>query len=371
MAIQDLIGRVGQAAIDYAKFVTDNLGKLANWVASGFTSGLNNGNTANYIPPFSGGQCPILYDVTIRQVNTDGSDVTERVFRLQGAIGAPFDEYSVRFDGSQNRNYQYQGFKYNNGTQTFVWRDSFIAGSPAIRPKPNSFSIVSAIPVSGVDNCGSLPPPVGGSPQDNPYPTGGAPVDTDGDLVNGTPSGSGSPPSPPPVPSPFVPAPVPSVSSPPTDPSLAGIGASLDSLFSFLRGLIQLVNSLLELMDRLNKLFSKKEQRLFGLGSVKGDGYLSFRPMVDNGWNPLSLEVFVYKKPVYLSKWFGNRTPHYFNAGLGSVSFVDGSFSVRNGRKEVNYVRSSFDCPQSIGVYYHFGLDEQIEAQISLIMERS
>lgn len=375
MSLADLLGRIGSAASDYAKFVADNLGKLGRWVASGFTSELNNGNNATYTPPFLGGQCNKPYSVSFYQRFSDGTTLyyytrsgfpsasppslseSQNAFLSTGAIS------SISWSGA--------GLSGFGTIDIFINGSAYYANNNQASRTPTGFGVFGVVTQDGSpDNCGNLPPPNSGSPQDNPYPTGGAPSDTNGDLVNGSSLGGGSPPVPPPVPSPYTPAPTEPSEPSPVDPSLAGIANGVGGVLELLSKFIGLVNSILDLLNRLNKLFSKKEQRIFGLGSIEGDGYLSFSPMVDNGWNPLSLEVFVYEKPIYLSKWFGYKSPHYYNSGLGSISFVDGSFCIRNGRKEVNYVRSSYDCPQSVGIYYHFGLDKKIKAQISLLMEK-
>ena len=144
-------------------------------------------------PPFTGGQIGgIVYTVRVRQTTLSDNSVFETEADLEGPIGSPFDEFSVKFDGSQNRSYQYQGFSYGEA-KVFVWRDGFLTGFPAIREKPNSFSIVSVRRKDGqADTGGNLPSP----PVDNPrknyppayppaseWPYGDAPVKVGGNAA--------------------------------------------------------------------------------------------------------------------------------------------------------------------------------------------
>lgn len=353
MNLFDLLGRVDETAVDYATFILNNLGKLGKWVASGFQSGILNADSAAYSPPFSGGQCE-GFSYRVRATLTLGgspwqNDASIGVFG--GKIGAPYVSNGTYY------------FTYNSGANVGTISGTTVGGQAVDLV---NFRVEPAF--GGVDNCGDIPNPNPPSdPQDNPVPDGGSPVDTNGTLVNGGGNGGAVPP---PVPPPFTPIPSAPSNPPAIDASLSGLAGSLGQLLGLINGIVSFLNSLLDLLDKLNKLFSKKEQRAFALGSVKGDGYLSFSPMVDDGWSPLHLEILVHTKPSNLSKWFGSKSPHFYNAGLGSVSFVDGSFCVRNGRNEINYVRSSFDCPQSIGFYYHLGLDNRTEAQFVLIMEK-
>ncbi len=163
---------------------------------------IDNGRIDNSIPPipppFTGGQTSgVLYTVKIKQTNLSGSSDFETEVDLEGPIGAPFDDFSVRFDGSQNRNYQYQGFPYGYG-KVFVWRDSFISGFPAIREKPNSFSIISVRRKDGQpDTGGKLQTPPADDPRKNyppeypsasEWPYGNVPLKVGGSSPSSTPN---------------------------------------------------------------------------------------------------------------------------------------------------------------------------------------
>ena len=319
-----------------------------------------------YTPPFTGGQCSgSTYAVTIRDFNLVTQIADVRTFNLSGAIGASYDAFEVKLEPTTNqlRGFTYQGFKYNNGTQNFVWREEFGTGLDPVptRERKSSFSITNVSLVSGFNNCG-----------DPPNPNASPSINDDGlfqpnNPVIGDENGTLNPSA---------------IILSPAAPIIAiggglALAAAAAAAAKAATDALEAIKKVAEALDALKELWKKLKEFLEEwekdrpknrdivrqtYGTIEGDGAIDFYPLSNKNFAAIQVDIVVTEVPLGFGKYFGSMSPsRYRYKELGYISF----YSINKGIIEthsIQFKRSSLAIPKTaVGFIYHFGLDNKIK----------
>lgn len=331
-------------AIKIYDYIKDNISKVANWVLGSPTSDLSNGSDEPYVPPFEGGQCETVYilKVSFVIVSTGERITPYDALTVMGKIDS-IEPFNNEASSSGVRVYSNGGVSTVSGNSSF-YRDYEV----------NDIRRADGLP----DNCGNVPNPNPPSPtQDNPIPSGGEPVVQEPLLVDG-----GS--SPPPL------TPLEEVDDTlPEEATLPFIADTVKKVLDAIASAVGLVNELIDLLDKLKKKeLGKKEIKIYPLGNVRKDGYISLASFLSNKVEPALINIVVFQVPKYRGKWFGEKSPHRYEAPLGYIMPVDSQFCIIGEPLPVKFVRQSVELPSlAIGFYYHFGLENRVQAQLSFV----
>ena len=296
---------------------------------------------SSYVPPFTGGQCAINYNVNFDRIRIAvGDSVENATYVLLGSIGGAYD------DGVNI------GILYNNGASKRIIAES--GNGQRIR-------INSVVPVSGSDNCGNLssPTPPPSINDDGLFKPTNPVIGDDNGTVN---------------PAAIVLAPalplvlVPLISSVIAAAlSAARVAATaleaIQKVAEALEGLAELWKKLKEFLDEWEKNRPKNRDVVRQTyGRILGDGALDFFPESNQKFRAIQLDVVITNVPIGFGKFFGNLSPNrYRYKELGYIAF----YSVNQGILEahpIQFKRTSYQIPElAVGFIYHLGLDDQIK----------
>lgn len=330
-----------------------------------------------YTPPFRGGQCLKNYAISIRTTRRDGS------FDFGGGVlmGPIKGITTKRFPDAPIGSNQFSVGVENSQGQflpVFTLDD-------ADPDRLTNFVFNVIVPTSGVDDCGDPPDPNDsiGSPNNGKY-TNNYSFDGDdyeSDLRTGSPitniSGAAAA----------------------AKAALAGLAAIINGLTAAaaaaaaigniagaigdIAGAIGEVfggfNEILEFLERLEKFLEdnteeekRKRRRIFRreYGIRRKDGYLMLTIPSDEDIELIQLDVNFVDIPITRGRQFGELSPNRFNPSLGRIMFVSASMGI-NSEYELRYPRNSINIPpNTIGVFFHFGLDNQNRAAISAVYQQ-
>jgi len=304
-----------------------------------------------FTPPFTGGQCPTLYNVVwrVRVINqfNPNPPFSQLTNTDRGQpVPAPISGITAMLI-SEN----------TDGTDTwrvFIGQTQMTEFSGLI--DNIEVSIVSVSRVDGQpDNCGNVSNP-------NPAP------DVNGDGIAGS-----------------------------NDPDLDGAnavkvveGAPLVSLPNFAvalaaalaaakvaadalaaaRAIADALDLLRPLLEKLNEDQEdkdgdgKRDVIRYQFGSIRQDGFLRFYPNASvSGYKAEQLDINVLSIPLYYGKFFGNLSPNFYRfKSLGYIAFVSSTFGILEYR-EIEFARMSLVVPDDcIGFFYNLGLENEIVA---------
>lgn len=318
--------------------------------------------SAAYTPPFIGGQCADIYNVTVQRYYTKMTggelDNGTSVLSLKGAIlGAGFEQIGQNENGKI-----YQWFILaQGGTQKQQVTTVGDFGTNLI--VSGRTVIISVVRQDGAlsDNCGNVPsstvPPA--IPDDGLFTPQNPLIADDNGTVN--PAAI--------VLLPAIPlALVPLIGSA-IAVALAAAKAATDALEAIkkvaeaLEGLVELWKLLKEFLDDWKKNRPKNRDIVRQTyGQILGDGALDFFPNNNVKFKAVQLDVIITTIPIGFGKFFGSLSPsRYRYKELGYIAF----YSVHQGILEVHSIqfkRTSYKIPElAVGFIYHLGLNDQIK----------
>ena len=302
-----------------------------------------------YTPPFAGGQCLVQYTVNYNTFNPDGSPwQSNRQIILNGAIvGVKF------FPSSATNPNSGLFFVSQSGTAR-----NFITNNPdAI------IVITSVVRVDGSSiECGDLPNP-------NSAPS----VGDDGIATSPPPNLDSAPTVIEAVPPVILPSFAAALAA-----ALAAARNALDALDA-IKAVARALEALSDLLNKKNDEENKKEKEKkdkqdtirYQFGSIERDGFLRLYPDSNTlKYVAQQLDISFITIPSYLGKYFGKFSPNYYRhkptsnliSSLGYISFVSPTFGIMSTH-HLEFRRSSIKVPEnSIGFYYHLGLDGALTA---------
>lgn len=308
-----------------------------------------------YTPPFPGGQCATLYDITyeVKFFRRD-TGALDSVNNGSARVGGPIGGFVItQQNPPATFNYvvNLDAVSVTSGTRPI----GITSGGSGIiwDIEANILSISRADGLA--DDCGDLP----------------------------------NPNSPPPIPSTGLAQSAPPSLAEDTEPltlglvplNLAALLAAAKAALAAAATLAELANAIAEVLDLIAKLLDelKPENRdknkstfLYQYGSIEKDGFLRFYGEVSNdGFEAIYLDILFTQIPNGIGKYFGERSPNrYIYNRLGYIAFVSPSLGVMEVR-ELEFPRQSFSVPKdSIGFFYHLGLNGSIKANASAIYEK-
>lgn len=307
-----------------------------------------------YTPPFTGGQCEKVYTITYRYRAISNSsparnrDITESVLGIGPVRGIATNIV----------------FRPNDSTIYQVIVDARSIASPNERPIIGGFAtansydsftaeIISIIANDGIDNCGDLP---GSSP-------------TIGDNNNGLYQNEDEY-SPELIKEGLAPLPIAAL--------LTAAAAALEAAET-IGELADAIAGIAEALKNAEDNEKSKERgehfRLFRLniGNVSRDGQIQINRFQNgNGTEkPLTLEVEFTSIPQGFGRYFGDNSPNRFiYQRLGYIAFISPNLGVIEVH-ECEFPRHSFNIPENcIGFYFHFGLNGNVKANLSCIIQQ-
>lgn len=324
--------------------------KLAPYVLGGldflrrqlFPPATGTSNASTYVPPFTGGQCQGVnyrFRVDYQQGSMPATDFRRNI---AGAIGQPV-------------------FRNNDGISD-NW--DIPTGQGNIGYRSSIKPIISEVSREdlALDNCGNVLDP-----------TGGTPIASDGIATSAPPNLDSAP---------IVIEAVPPVVLPSFAAALAAALAAarnaLDALDA-IKAVARAIEALSDLLNKKNNEENKKEKEKkesqdtirYEFGSIQKDGFLRLYP--DSNlvkYVAQQLDISFITIPSYLGKYFGKFSPNYYRhkptsnliSSLGYISFVSPTFGVLSTH-HLEFRRTSIKVPEnSIGFYYHLGLDGALTA---------
>ena len=299
---------------------------------------------APFTPPFQGGQCVgVSYDVLLTYTlkSNPNEKISNYPYTLTGAVGGT---------GIQNG---IAGIFHNNGA-------SFVG---LVQAEYYTVEVSSLIRRDNLnDNCGNIP---------NPNPS--LPIADNGIATNTAPNLDSAL---------IVIEAVPPVILPSFAAALAAALAAarnaLDALEA-IKAIARAIEALSDLLNRKNAEENKKQKEKkenqdtvrYEFGSIQRDGFLRLYPDSNLvGYVAQQLDISFITIPPYLGKYFGNFSPNYYRhkpasnliSSLGYISFVSPTFGIMSTH-HLEFRRSSIKVPEnSIGFYYHLGLDGALTA---------
>lgn len=292
-----------------------------------------------FVPPFTGGQCPVTYIVNLRTRRT--SDNFQQDWGTFVGIGP------IQFLGlTDNPSGQSIKVVFANGSAPESSIGEFVEGLYV--------SISTFVRNDGQDDdCGDIPNPNPQEPTnengltDAPFPD----IENGEDiLVEGV--------------APLV---VPSALA----AALAALRLAIDAA-----AIGNAIANALEELDRLNRARNNERKPTpddeppadgkptivrYTFGFLEGDGYINLYPDINTKYEGIYLDIIIENIPVGFGKEFGRRSPNRYKfRKLGWVAFVSPSFSLFNFQ-ELEFRRNCLPIPEgAIGFYYNLGLDKVI-----------
>ena len=306
-----------------------------------------------YTPPFRGGQqVGVFYSITAGWL-------------VQNDDGTTYIDFGIRYAG------QYRGAikriftQVINGDINAYVEDSsgikFLFSGVGGKTKGYLYSITLE-PSNGVPDTTNLP---------NPNP---APSISDDGIADSFPPDLDS--------APIVIEAVPPIILPSFAAALAAALAAAKNALNVLDAIKGIANALELLSDLLNKKNAeenKKEKEKkesqdtirYEFGSIQRDGFLRLYPDSNLAkYVAQQLDISFVVIPTYLGKYFGKFSPNYYRykptsnliSSLGYISFVSPTFGILSTH-HLEFRRTSIKVPEnSIGFYYHLGLDGALTA---------
>ena len=297
-----------------------------------------------YTPPFTGGQRRVNYLVKYqRYIISNGIVAENGALTLFGKIGGDYEDAAGI------------GIIYNNGQKYRVAEPNLSL--------PQRIRIISVTPQDGQpDSPDNLPNP-------NPNPS----IGDDGIADNGSPNLDSAPTVIEAVPPIILPSFAAALAA-----ALAAARNALDALDA-IKAVARAIEALSDLLNKKNAEENKKEKEKketqdtirYEFGSIRTDGFLRLYP--DNNslkYVAQQLDISFVTIPSYLGKYFGKFSPNYYRykpasnliSSLGYISFVSPTFGILSTH-HLEFRRSSIKVPEnSIGFYYHLGLDGALAA---------
>lgn len=344
-------------ASDVASFLYNNAANIIGFVGNLFREPVDEAQLyeAPYVPPFQGGQCTFLYDVSctftrnIQGIPSQSGTFTN-TYRRAGKIGAPQVFNGIASNGLKQVRIS---FSYASGTAIQdVANTSNIQATAQTSISISSFTVTA---VNGVDNCGNLSNP--NNPNNindsglakNGYPN----LDSSETLVEGIA---------PLALSPSLAAALAALAG----ATAAGLGAATAAALAELAKQIGGGGG----GDRPNPdgdnpddTDGKPERVRFTYGLLRRDGYLNLYPQDNNEWEGIYLDILVEDIPPAYGKYFGSKSPNYYEyRRLGHIVFVSPTFT-SFGFTELRFRRNCIPIPSgAIGFAYHLGLDGAVSA---------
>lgn len=301
------------------------------------------GTGTPYTPPFIGGQCSTLYtlNVTAKQIS-NGQRISFGNQFVNGPVQSitPFTNNPTLGNGITIR---------------AAGVDTVVNGNAAFF---EDFRAENPIRYDGQpDNCGNVP---------NPNPT--PPISSDGIATSDPPDFSGA-----------------AVNGIVTGTALAAdgtaaagedgqddftdagalaptdIAGAIGKIAAGLSKVLFLLQKINELIDLLKKLFNKDNKSSFSynFGNLRYDGFIRLQSEPPTASiTPLYLDLQATAIKVGASKYFGEKSPNYYNREpIGYIHFVSPTFGVLSTH-EIRFSRTSIPIPSlAYGFFYHMGLD--------------
>ena len=316
-----------------------------------------------YVPPYSGGQCLINYNVSVRLFWTlDGIEtlMSEQTSVMNGKLGATGFE-NLGTDGFGFTTYRWYMFRASGtAKQEFTTAQR---GSGQTKPISGRVEVISVTPQnsSQLDNCGDVsnpttPPSI---PDDGLFQPQNPKIADDGGTLN---------------PSSIVLAPAAPLVL------INGLGTAIAAALAAARAAasaLDAIQKVAEALEGLGKLWDKLQEFLDDweknrpkkrdivrqtYGRIIGDGALDFFPDNNTKFQAIQLDVVITNIPIGFGRYFGSLSPsRYRYKELGYIAF----YSVNQGilsTHSIQFKRTSYQIPElAVGFIYHLGLDEQIK----------
>ena len=300
-------------------------------------------------PPVYGGQCPTLYTVRLEFFN--GTALQEAVILgdIKGAITG------LRFGIFPSNARERWTLISNNGTTFRSITDSPHQSGIIVYANRQDGSSVTCPPPA--DPNAPPPPSISddGIPSSNPPNLDSAPI-----VIEAIP-----------------PIALPSFAAA-LAAALAAARNALDALDA-IKAIARAIEALSDLLNKKNEEENKKEKEKkenqdtirYEFGSIQRDGFLRLYP--DSNlvkYVAQQLDISFVTIPPYLGKYFGKFSPNYYRykptsnliSSLGYISFVSPTFGILSTH-HLEFRRTSIKVPEnSIGFYYHLGLDGALTA---------
>ena len=315
----------------------------------------------SYTPPFIGGQCADVYNVSVDYFSTKMQGTEQQngtlTLTLRGAIvGVGFEQIGQNSNG---KIYQWfisaQGGSQKQQVTTVgdFGTNLIVSGRIIITSITRQDGALS-------DSCGNVPnqtpsPPI---PDDGLFAPQNPLIADDNGTIN-------------PAAIVLVPA-IPLVLVPLISSAIAAALSAAKAATDALEAAKKIAEALEELIDlwKLLKEFlddwKKNRPKNRDIvrqtyGQILGDGALDFFPNNNTKFKAIQLDVIITAIPIGFGKFFGSLSPsRYRYKELGYIAF----YSVNQGILEVHpiqFKRTSYQIPElAVGFIYHLGLNNQI-----------
>ena len=339
-------------ALRLAPFVLGGLDYLRSLL---FPSAVPTSSASSYVPHFRGGQSiGVMYDVLLDYATSDGRSGTGNI---RNAVTGRVNSSSFTIDRPFGSFYQVRIF-VNGQPVGFVQQLASTDSSQSM-----SFSNLRFVRSDGMTDTGG----------DFIDPSGGIPISGDGIATSAPPNLDSAP---------VVIEAIPPIALPSFAAALAAALAAarnaLDALDA-IKAVARAIEALSDLLNKKNDEENKKEKEKkenqdtirYQFGSIEKDGFLRLYP--DSNlvkYVAQQLDISFITIPSYLGKYFGKFSPNYYRykptsnliSSLGYISFVSPTFGIMSTH-HLEFRRTSIKVPEnSIGFYYHLGLDGALTA---------
>lgn len=307
------------------------------------------GVSTPYTPPFSGGQCPVLYNVRVSFVEISNGN---RIPPYTAAtVQAPVRSITA----------------FNNVNGSSGIRITTDSGTASVSGNAGFYRDYEAtlVRADGLpDDCGDIPNPNPSPPISSDGLASSSPIEPidDSPLVTGAPL-----------------AVIPKLASvlAAIKAAVAGASNALDAIKNVMDAIdaignaLDAINSLLKDRDRRDP--EKKSLYVYTYGSIRKDGFLRLYPDENNtGFEPVFLDLQLLSIPIGYGRYFGNLSPNFYRfRSLGHISFVSSTLGIIETHS-IEFSRMSLNVPDNAyGFFYHLGLDDVIRANVSLFYLQS
>ena len=323
---------------------------------------------APFVPPFTGGQCENSgYTILLKIVSNDGTiGYMAQGFNGDGRNGNRAG--IINFGASQPaligkfRGIDVQPDGQGRWTIDLLGTNQLRIGLDNYSVLKSNITIDAVIPRGFTDNCGDLPNP-------NPSPS----ISDDGIADSPSPNLDSAP---------IVIEAAPLIILPSFAAALAAALAAARNALDALDAIKAVARALEALSDLLNKKNDDENEKekekkdkqdtiRYEFGSIQRDGFLRLYPQSNLlKYKAQQLDISFATIPSYLGKYFGKFSPNYYRykptsnliSSLGYISFVSPTFGVLSTH-HLEFRRTSIKVPEnSIGFYYHLGLDGALTA---------
>lgn len=315
---------------------------------------------APYTPPFAGGQCADLYNVTVRRyyTRTNSGELDNGTLTL--TVRGPITGTGFRQIGQNGNGKTYEWFISCQGGANIQQVSTIgdFGGNIIASGRAPIENIVRQDGASS-DSCGNVANPNTANPTSSTglADSGSPNLDNDDVVQAGVPVIA--------IPS-FLSALLAALQAAKSAAdALAGVRAIADAI----EALADLLNGLKDNADKDKKEKDKnnKEISRHDFGSIRYDGYLRLYPSTNvSDKEATYIDLQLLSIPVWYGKYFGTRSPNFYRfKSLGYISFTSPTFGIIE-TKEIEFSRMSLNVPANAsGFFYHLGLDGAIVGNVS------